>query len=341
MTYRPLVTAVLLIASACAEKPSEAPTAATVRVDILATVGDSASAIEGIAEHGGLLYVADWKDGTIYRVDPAAPTPAAVGRLPVAPGTWILGLVTDAEGNLYTAVPDSGIVYRVNASRLGAADFDPARDATPFVTGAKGANGLAFDRAGHLWVGGGNTENVYHAPPQGGPAVVFASAYSPKSADTTLPVRDFTVNGVGFDSKGTLYTLNTGTGEVTRLAVGPDYKPGAIGTFVKDARLIGADGVIVDGDDNLWINANYRNSLVRVSPAGEITVVAFSAPGGGMPDSTYRPAYSMAGPGNAMRFPAELKMVGKKLYLANLNFAAGANAAQQVKGASIAVVELP
>jgi SMP-30/gluconolaconase/LRE-like protein len=341
MTYRPLLPALLVLAGACAEKQTEAPPAASVRVDILATIGDSSSAIEGIATHGGQLYVADWKDGTIYRVDPAAPTPVAVGRLPVAPGTWILGLVTDAEGNLYAAVPEAGIVYRVNAGRLGAGDFNPAKDATPFVTGAKGANGLAFDRAGHLWIGGGNTENVYHAPPQGGPAVVFASAYSPKSADTTMPVRDYTVNGVGFDSKGALYTLNTGTGEVTRLVVGPDYRPGAIATFVKDARLIGADGLVVDGDDNLWIDANFRNSLVRVSPAGEITVVAFSSPGGGMPDSTYRPAYTMTGPGNALRFPAELKLVGKKAYLANLNFAAGANASQPVKGASIAVVELP
>jgi hypothetical protein len=125
------------------------------------------------------------------------------------------------------------------------------------------------------------------------------------------------------------------------LAVGPDYRPGAIGTFVKDARLIGADGLMVDRDDNLWIDANFRNSIVRVSPAGEITVVAFSSPGGGMPDSTYQPAYSMTGPGNALRFPAELKMVDRKLYVANLNFAAGANASQPVKGASIAVVELP
>jgi sugar lactone lactonase YvrE len=341
MTYRFLIPTLLLLAGACAEKKLEAPPAASVRVDILATIGDSASVIEGIAEHAGLLYVADWKDGTIYRVDPAAPTPTAVGRLPIAPGSWILGLIADAEGNLYLAVPDSGIVYRVNAGRLGAPDFDPAKDAARFVTGAKGANGLAFDRSGHLWVTGGNTGNLYHAPPQGGPAVIFASGYSPKSADTTIPVRDFTVNGVGFDSKGVLYTLNTGTGEVTRLAVGPDYKPGAIATFVKDARLIGADGLVADADDNLWIDANFRNSLVRVSPAGEITVVAFSSPGGGMPDSTYQPAYPMTGPGNALRFPAGLKMLGKKIYVANLNFAAGANASQPVKGASIAVVELP
>lgn len=341
MKYRPHILALVLLASACAEKKPEAPPTARVRVDILATIGDSASVIEGIAEHGGLLYVTDWKDGTIYRVDPASPVPVVVGRLPVAPGTWILGVVTDAEGNLYAAAPQAGIVYRVNAGRLGAADFDAAKDARPFVTGAKGANGLAFDRSGHLWVAGGNTGNVYHAPPQGGPAILFASGYSPKSADTTMPVRDFTVNGIGFDSKGALYSLNTGTGEVSRLAVGPDYKPGAIATFVKDTRLIGADGLAVDADDNLWIDANFRNSLVRVSPAREITVVASSAPGGTLADSTYQPAYSMSGPGNALRFPAELKLVGHKVYIANLNFAAGANATQPVKGASIAVVELP
>ena len=290
-----LLLPVLALGAGCAKEKPEAPLIPPVRQVILTTIGDSASRIEGIALANGMLYVCDWKDGTIYRVDPTAPTPVAVGGLPVPPGTAVLGLVTDSGGDLYLALPDSGLVYRVAAARLGATDFDRTKDAIVFATGAKGANGLAFDRAGHLWITGGNTGNLYHVGPAGGAATVFATGFTTASTDTTMPFRAYTVNGIAFDSKGALYTGNTGTGEITRMAVGPDYRPGAIGTFVRDSRLVGADGLYFDNQDNLWVDANYRNTLARVGPDGTITVVASSMPGGAYADSSMVPAYPQEG----------------------------------------------
>lgn len=336
-----LLLPLLALGASCAKEKPEAPLIPPVQQAILTTVGDSASTIEGIALANGMLYVCDWKDGTIYRVDPKAPAPVAVGGLPIPPGTSVLGMVTDSAGDLYLAVPDPGVVYRVAAARLGAADFDRAKDAVVFATGAKGANGVAFDRAGHLWVTGGGTGNLYHVGPGGGAVATFASNFSVVSTDTTIPVRGYTVNGIAFDSKGALYTANTGTGEITRIAVGPDYKPGAIGTFVRDPRLIGADGILMDGQDNLWVDANYRNTLARVGPDGTITVVASSTPGGAYADSTMVPAYPQEGTANVFRFPAELKILGKTAYLANLNFPIGMNTGQTFKGASIAAITLP
>ena len=241
-----LLLPMLALGASCAREKPEAPLIPPVRQAILTTVGDSASTIEGVALANGMLYVCDWKDGTIYRVDPASPSPVAVGGLPIPPATTVLGMVTDAAGNLYLAVPDPGVVYRVAAARLGATDFDRKKDAVVFATAAKGANGVTFDRAGHLWITGGGTGNLYHVGPAGGAAVLFASNYTAVTTDTTIPVRGYVVNGIAFDSKGGLYTANTGTGEITRIAVGPDYKPGAIGTFVRDPRLIGADGLLMD-----------------------------------------------------------------------------------------------
>jgi sugar lactone lactonase YvrE len=336
-----LLLPLLVITAGCAKEKPEAPLIPPVRQAILTTVGDSASTIEGVALANGMLYVCDWKDGTIYRIDPSSPAPVAVGGLPIPAGTSVLGMVTDSAGGLYLAVPDPGVVYRVAAARLGAADFDRKKDATVFATGVKGANGLAFDRAGHLWITGGGTGNLYHVGPAGGAAAVFASNYSAVSTDTTIPVRGYVVNGIAFDSKGGLYTANTGTGEITKIAVGPDYTPGAIGTFVKDPRLIGADGLLMDSQDNLWVDANYRNTLARVGPDGTITIVASSMPGGAYADSTMIPAYPQEGEPDVFRFPAELKIVGQTAYLANLNFPIGMNAGQSFKGASIAAITLP
>ncbi len=333
--------ALLLLAVGCA-KPKPAPPLPPVALSVLATVGDSASTIEGVATYAGKLYVCDWKDGTIYRVDPANPVPEAVGALPIAPGTAVLGLATDQDGNLYLAVPDSGIVYRVKAGRLGAANFSRTRDATRFATGAAGANALVFDQAaGHLWISGGSTGAIYHVGPEGGAVTTFATNVSPESADTTVPVRVYTSNGLAIDRKGVLYSLNTGTGQVTQLVVGAGYTLAVSNPWVRDARLVGADGAAFDTDGNLWVTANFRNTLARVSPDGTVTLVAASTPSGEFTDSTMNPAYPQTGAGNALRFPAEFKLLGDTAYIANLNFPIGANTGQSFKGASIAAVALP
>lgn len=332
---------VLLLLPACKDAGPPPPTVPTVNRAILATIGDSASTIEGIAASGGQLFVCDWKDGTIYRIDPANPAPVAVGRLPVPPGTAVLGMVTDAEGNLYLAVPDPGVVYRVAAGRLGAADFDPAKDALPFATGAAGANAIAFDASGAFLITGGPTGNLYRVGPAGGTAEVAASAYTPMSTDTTMPVRAYLVNGIAIDSRGVIYTGNTGTGEITRLVPGGAGTFDTIATFVRDARLIGADGLYMDSEDNLWVDANFRNTLARVGPDGTVTIVASSTPDGQMADSTMQPAYPQGGADNPLRFPAEMKRIGNTMYIANLNFPVGANAGQPFAGATVAAVTLP
>jgi len=323
------VTALLMVltVAACGGRPADTAAPPAASLSLLATVGDSASRIEGIAEFGGLLYVCDWKDGTIYRIDPADPTPTAVGRLPVAPGTAVLGLRTDHLGNLYLAVPEFGRIYRVAVERLGAKDFDPAQDAVIFATGADGANAIAFDQpGGHLWITGGPTGNLYHVGPSGGTVTVAATGYAAMAPDTTVANRAFTVNGVAINSNGVIFTANTGTGEISSLLVGAGYQTKSITTFVRDDRLVGADGLFMDDQSNLWVSANFRNTLARVGPDGSVTIVASSTP-----DSN----------GNALRFPAELTKVGNSVYLANLNFPIGANTGQPVPGASVAAVTLP
>jgi len=94
-----------------------------VQRSIAAAIGDSTSRIEGITASGGNLYVADWKDGGIYRLSPVANSPAPlaeverVGQLPTKPGTTIFGVAADKSGNLYFAIPEAGIVYRADGAR--------------------------------------------------------------------------------------------------------------------------------------------------------------------------------------------------------------------------------
>lgn len=339
---RHLATALscLALLAGCGEGKDAAPPRPPVHLAILATIGDSSSTIEGIAEHGGLLYVCDWKDGTIYRIDPRAPTPAPVGGLPVAPGTIVLGIEADSAGNLYFAAPESGTVYRVAADRLGAADFDRAKDATPYATGAGGANAMAFDAAGRLWISGGPTGNLYQVGPEGGAATVAASGYAALSPDSTVPVRIYLANGLDLDRDGAVYTLNTGTGEVTRLVIGEGLQADSITTFARDPRLVGADGLLIDDAGNTWVTANYRNTLARLDRSGNVTIVASSSPTGTLADSTMAAGFPQTGETNVLRFPAEFVLLRDTVYVANLNFPVGANAGQPVRGATVAAVAL-
>ena len=302
--------------------PAISATPSPPQARIFATIGDSGSRIEGIAVHDGKLYVADWKDGGVYRVDTGTGAVERVGQLPTKPGEALLGVATDSAGSVYVGAPATGLIYRIDAKRLGAADFKPRRDVEAFASGAAGANGLAFDANGHLWISGGEANAVYHVGPKGGKAKVFAKGYAMVSNDTTMPVRVYVTNGLGIDAAGNVYTGNTGTGEITRLQVKPGYELGAIATVAKDARLLGADGLLVDNAGNIWVSANFSNALARVSPAGEVTIV--------LHDTT----------ASVLHFPAELKRVGQTFYLTNLNFTVGANAGTKYKGAQIAAVDV-
>lgn len=311
------------------------PAALLAAKSIAAVVGDSASTIEGMAEHAGKLYTIDWKDGSIYRLTPDSAstslrlTVERVGTLGTKPGTVILGIAADTAGNLYAAAPEGGIVYQVRGAALGTPGFNARRDVRTFATGAPGANGVAFDPAGRLWVTAGSENGLYLVPAGGGKVTEVARGYATMAADTSLPVRIYVTNGIAFDAQGNAYTANTGTGEITKVAIQPDGTPGAITSFVKDPRMVGADGLIMDPAGNLYVAANYRSALFRVTPDGQVALVTADsvAPGAGHA-------------GQVLRFPAELKMVGNTIYIANLNFKVGANTGQSFTGASVAGVRV-
>ena len=326
----------VLLAAACAKS---APATTLATSEILTAVGDSTTIIESVALYGGRLFTTDWT-GTIWEIDPATPTPKIVGRLPVPPGSAILGEVADSTGNLLIAWADSGIVWRVARCRLGAADFDPQRDAERFITGAAGANGITIAADGHVWISGGPTGNVYHTGPTGGAAVIFAQNFSPISPDTAIGPRIYVANGAAIDSKGNFYTMNTGTGTIWRLEVKPGHQLGAITKVAESAHLIGADGVVVGEGDTLFATQNFRNSISKISPSGEVTRLV----GAGTSDSAGRrvgPGGVDLGPTGTLRFPAELVRDGKVFYIANLNFPIGFNATGHRPGATIAKVTLP
>lgn len=332
-----LASLVVVAAGLACTKPAPTPSAPLATATLLTTIGDSTTMIESVALFGGKLYTTDW-NGRIWEVDPAAPTPKQVGSLPHGGG--YLGEVADSAGNLLIANSDSGMVWRISHDRLGAANFDPKKDAKVFITGAGHANGITIARDGHVWVTGGDKDTLYHTGPNGGKAIPFAGGYSPILPDTTMPVRGYVVNGVTIDSHGDAYTVNTGTGAIYKLEVKPDHTPGAITKLVEARELVGLDGITVGPGDTLYANENFRNTFAKISPTGAVTILVASN-GSDTAARRMGPGNTDLGPANVLHFPAELVRDGNTFYIANLNFPVGANAAGYRKGASIVKVTLP
>ena len=162
---------------------------------------------------------------------------------------------------------------------------DPANPpvATGFATGTPGANGLAFDEQGNLYVsdGGTNLGRVFRVGPKGGAATELFRV--PTMANTAgvgrqnqglqprLPpaTQSLVANGLAFDRKGTLFIADTARGAIWRVEIdrrGNLIAPMGCDTtypantlcldalFVQHPALDGADGIALDRKGNIYVD---------------------------------------------------------------------------------------
>jgi sugar lactone lactonase YvrE len=85
-------------------------------------------------------------------------------------------------------------------------------------------------------------------------------------------------NGIAHDAKN-VYVTNTDYGRLVAIPIAADGSAGTA-TIVKEdcAALAGADGLVIDTDGTFLVALNAQNKIVRVTPAGAVTVLASGAP---------------------------------------------------------------
>ena len=80
-------------------------------------------------------------------------------------------------------------------------------------------------------------------------------------------VPPFGANGLQFNKAATsLFVANTGNDQIIRIPVTAGT-PGAPEVF--DNSINGADGLIIDRDDNIWVAANQADEIVIVDATGK------------------------------------------------------------------------
>ena len=126
-----------------------------------------------------------------------------------------------------------------------------------------GLNALTFDEAGRVYVSDSFNGTIWTTGAGGG----LATAWATDPLLTTTGVPPFGANGLGFNKAGNaLFVTNTGNDTIVKIPV----TAGAAGTPVVFVNSInGADGLVIDSKDNLWVAANQADEIVVVDPTGK------------------------------------------------------------------------
>ena len=326
-----LTTTLLAIAlSGCAGTQMNNPTV-SILVDLDPASSERTVIIENItADRDGTLYTSDRVTGNVLRIDPKSPKAVVVGKVDSrtvdgkkvdpSPG----GILFDAKGDLYLAAgPFSEVV------RIKAADLNPAKPgiAQTFATGVPGANGIAFDKQGTLFVSGGASGIIYSVGPNGGAAQ--AAAQIDKNV-RTLPdgkaTQAIVANGLKFDAAGVLHVADTSRGAVWKVVIGVDGKGGKPALLAQSPLLEGADDMAFNSNGDMWMAVNELNAIVSISPSGVVKTIAKNGSQG------------------PLEFPSAIVFVGKTAYVSNFdvprrdNMDANGTTAKDGVGASIAQI---
>jgi sugar lactone lactonase YvrE len=305
----------------------------SVLIDFDPKSADQTVVVESIAvDHKDRLYACDRVSGNVWRIDPKNPKLQIVGRVQERDvggkkvRANVSGIVFNAAGDLYLTAGGFNEVLRIRSRNL---DPDEPGLAETFATATEGANGIAFDKNGDLYVSGGRNGRIYRTGPEGGRAQVFTQIpLHTRVLPDGKTEQALTANGIVFDKLGTtLYVADTARGAIWKVAIGADRTGGQPALMTQSVLLEGADGPAFDPQGNLWVAANERNAVVLVQPDGRVFDVQKN-------DSK--------GP---LEFPTSVVFVGAAAYVSNFdtprrdNLAADGKTSLDGIGASIIKIE--
>lgn len=252
----------------------------------VSTFGFTAS---GPVSGPGQLYVFDREGRLLRQVSVARSTPNLLG-MRFHPTSGKLLVVDNGGARVLAVDPESG----------DSTDFLTLPSPLPHPESGASLNDVTFDRAGNVYVSDSAQGVVWKAGPQGGEAAAWVDSALLRTAG----VPPFGANGLRFDRHETaMFVANTGNDTLVRIPA----TAGVAGTpEVFTNSINGADGLVVDEDDDLWVVANQADEVVVVDPTGKAIAKlgGFDGLRGGAPVG--------------LLFPASLRFHGDDLLVTNL-----------------------
>jgi sugar lactone lactonase YvrE len=193
----------------------------------------------------GKLYVFDANGKLLRQVNVMGSTSHLLG-LAFHPTTHALLVIDFGAGKVLTIDPVNG----------GASDFMT-------VGGSAGLNALTFDSSGNVYVSDSFQGIIWKTGPGGGSPTAWVT--DPLLLPNGVP--PFGANGLAFNHAGnTLFVANTANDSIIKIPM----TGGVAGTPTALVYSInGADGLLIDASDNIWVAANQSDEIVVVDPSGK------------------------------------------------------------------------
>lgn len=250
-------------------------------------------------DSAGNLYVAEYGTHTIRKITPAAVVTTIAGTPDVsgsANGTGSAALfnrpnslAVDATSNVYVTEFASHTIRKITPAAVvttvaGSTGVCGYADGVGTSAVFCAPRGIAVDSAGDLYVADGSNFRIRKVLAASGTVSTFAGSGSLASIDGAGTSAAFMgVQSVASDASNNLYVPEgnghtirkiTPAAVVTTLAgVAPAY--GFSAAAGQNARFYNPEGVVVDGDNNVYI-ADTSNSVIRKIPNGTLEPIAFA-----------------------------------------------------------------
>jgi sugar lactone lactonase YvrE len=252
----------IAIAAALAAVPLATAAEKVGPVETIAEFDAAAAELpEGVAvDRAGNRYVTLAPLGQIVKIDQKGRR-SLFAQLPVGESEGLLiGIRFDRSGALWAALASfeeaTHGVWRVarNGTAERVAALPPTTLPNAFAFGAWGRTYVSDSFGGAVWaLDPGQAPRVWAQDPL---------------LEGTDP--DFTIGANGLEvRRGSLYVANSQKNLVARVDIGADGEAGAVQQYVRDDQLAGADGILFDRRGRLYVAANARDALARVSRKGK------------------------------------------------------------------------
>jgi sugar lactone lactonase YvrE len=231
------------------------------KAQLFAVLPDGGSLPEGLAvAPNGDVYVATF-DGS-KKIFVYNENGGLLRTLTVSSSGFLLGLGFHPQTGAFLAIDfGAGKVLRVDPQTGGASDFISL--ASPV---GSGLNALTFDAAGNVYVSDSFNGAVWKSGSTG--ALGLTTPWVQHALLRTTGDPPFGANGLAFNKAGSiLFVANTGNDTIVQIPVSGG-SPGTPAIFVNSIN--GADGLIIDDHDNIWVAANQSDEIVVVDNTGKV-----------------------------------------------------------------------
>ena len=232
---------------------------------LFAVLPDGGSLPEGLAvAPNGDVYVATF-DGS-KKIFVFNQNGGLLRTLTVNPSSgFFLGLGFHPQTGAFLVIDfGAGKVLNVNPQTGAASEFITLALGGQPTTGL---NALTFDSAGNVYV----SDSFQGAIWKSGPAGNKTPLVTPWVQDLLLKTAGdppFGANGLGFNkAQSILFVANTGNDTIVQIPMSGG-NPGKPAIFVNSIN--GPDGLVIDGDDNLWVAANQSDEIAVVDNTGKV-----------------------------------------------------------------------